>query len=62
MNAVISPCGLYRYRLERELKPISIPEITAVVIMVNPSRLTQRQMMQRSAKFAASVTVTAGAG
>lgn len=37
MSAVISPCGLYRYRLERELKPISIPAITAAVIMVNPS-------------------------
>lgn len=37
MSAVISPCGRYRYRLERELKPISIPAITAVVIMVNPS-------------------------
>lgn len=37
MSAVISPDGVYRYRLERPLKPISIPALTGVVIMVNPS-------------------------
>lgn len=37
MSAIISPCGRYRYRLERKLGPISVPEITGAVIMVNPS-------------------------
>jgi len=37
MSAIISSCGAYRYRLERKLGPISIPAITAAIIMVNPS-------------------------
>jgi hypothetical protein len=43
VSAVISECGRYRYRLERELGPISIPEITAAVIMVNPSTADAEQ-------------------
>ena len=34
MSAIISPCGRYRYRLERQLGMFGP---TAVVIMVNPS-------------------------
>lgn len=34
MSAVLSPCGAYRYRLDRELAP-KAP--SAVVIMINPS-------------------------
>ena len=34
MSAVISPCGLYRYRLERDGAPATS---TTAVIMVNPS-------------------------
>lgn len=35
-SAVISECNLYRYRLDRGLAT-GIPELTAAVIMVNPS-------------------------
>jgi hypothetical protein len=35
-SAIISDCGLYRYRLDRGLAT-GIPELTAAVIMVNPS-------------------------
>lgn len=34
MSAIISPCGLYRYRLER---PDVFGDFTTAVIMVNPS-------------------------
>ncbi|MEC9068129.1 MAG: DUF1643 domain-containing protein [Pseudomonadota bacterium] len=34
MNAVLSPCGAYRYRLERS---VSLLGDTAAVVMVNPS-------------------------
>lgn len=35
-SSIISDCGLYRYRLDRGLAT-GLPELTAAVIMVNPS-------------------------
>ncbi|KLK91380.1 hypothetical protein AA309_19965 [Microvirga vignae] len=40
MSAIISPCGLYRYRLERELSPC---RGTLAFIMVNPSTADAEQ-------------------
>lgn len=40
MSAVISPCGLYRYRLEREWSP---DRGTVAFIMVNPSTADSEQ-------------------
>lgn len=37
MTAIISPCGLYRYRLERDLAPKMLDAPTLLVVMVNPS-------------------------
>lgn len=34
MSAIFSPCGLYRYRLERTIAPAGI---TAMALLVNPS-------------------------
>jgi len=36
MSAIISPCGLFRYRLERKLTPNKLKS-TCVFIMLNPS-------------------------
>lgn len=37
MSAVLSPCGDYRYRLEREIAVLPGFRPTALVIMINPS-------------------------
>lgn len=37
MSAVLSPCGLYRYRLERDLSAVCPGGMTVAWIMVNPS-------------------------
>jgi hypothetical protein len=37
MRAVISPCGTYRYRLERETTVPGAENTAAAIIMVNPS-------------------------
>jgi hypothetical protein len=37
VSAIISPCGLYRYRLERELDTRWGASLVGAVIMVNPS-------------------------
>lgn len=36
MSAIISPCGLYRYRLDRFLTPTG-PRMTVTFVMLNPS-------------------------
>ncbi len=38
MSAVISPCGLYRYTLERELDSVGIDWRVLLWIMLNPSK------------------------
>ena len=37
MNAVISPCGAYRYRLTRAAESLSPGKSTALFVMLNPS-------------------------
>lgn len=37
MSAIISPCGAYRYALERQLYPIATAHRRWLVVMLNPS-------------------------
>lgn len=37
MSAVISPCGTYRYRLDREIQGAFNPTLSCVFVMLNPS-------------------------
>lgn len=37
MSAILSPCGQYRYRLERQLAPAGDPAGAVAFLMLNPS-------------------------